>query len=258
MRNLSAIYSNEQYKSLNATARDVFFLIYNQFTLSKKSVSEGKTGWRDDNGIFCYLGQKEIANILGKTDRTVRRAIEALKKAKLITVIERGAKRKAKLYVHEIVKAVKSTPVEIENQQVKEVFEETFGECANNSEAKALNNMAKSTNVESLVEAIQRSKSVEKKKSRISYITKALNSVIKDQDKPEVVKQTKYKKVIRKEQKPNWLKEQSKHGDGWDEAHQKESINKEKTRDDLSKIEYMEKLHQQILSGNFNVIGGNL
>lgn len=250
MKNLSAIYSNEQYKSLNATARDVFFLIYNQFTLSKKSVSEGKINWKDDNGVFCYLGQKEIADILGKTDRTVRRAIEALKKANLITVIERGARRKAKLYVHEIVKAVKQAPVEIEDQQVKETFEETFGECANNSEAKSLNNLLKENEVEHLIEAVKRSKGVEKKRARIKYITKVLNSVIEEANKPkEVTAPAKYTKVIRKEMTPSWLKANN---EAWKNVYNQETKNSNSLDEDLRKIERMKFLQKQLLQQRGN------
>lgn len=249
MRNLSAIYSNEQYKSLNATARDVFFLIYNQYTLSKKSVSKGKTNWRDDNGVFCYLGQKEIADILGKTDRTVRRAIEALKKAKLITVIERGAKRKAKLYVHEIVKAVKSAPVEIEDQQVKEAFEETFGEIANKAEATALNNMLKTNNVEHVVEAIKSSKGVEWKRARISYITRALNTVIEKSNKPKMVAPAKYTKVIRREMTPAWLKANN---ESWKKIYKQETKKSSLSDKDLEKIERMKVLQKQLLEQQEN------
>lgn len=235
MRNLSAIYSNEEYKNLNATARDVFFLIYNQFTLSKKNVSKGNLSWKDDNGVFCYLGQKEIAAILGKADRTVRRAVEALKEAKLITVIERGARRKAKLYIHEVVNTAKNTPVEIEDEQVKRSFEETFGECANNSEAKALNDLSKSNKIEYLAEAIKRSKAVENKKARIKYIARVLASVIEDANKPKIIKPAKSKKIIREEQKPNWLEDQLKNGDGWDKVNQPEQVS-DKIQSTTSKV----------------------
>ncbi len=205
MKNLSAIYTNKAYKTLNPTARDVFFLIYNQFTLSKKSVSEGKTNWKDDNGVFCYLGQKEIAAILGKTDRTVRRAIEALKEAKLITVIERGARKKAKLYVHEIVKSAKPKTVEIKDEQIKTAFEKTFGEKANNLEAKALNELSKDNKTDDLVEAINRSKDVQYKRARIKYIKLTLTTVIEEKSNPKP-QMKKPKRVIREEQVPEWLK----------------------------------------------------
>ena len=253
MRNLSAIYSNEQYKSLNATARDVFFLIYNQFTLSKKSVSEGKTSWRDDNGVFCYLGQKEIANILGKTDRTVRRAIEALKKAKLITVIERGAKRKAKLYVHEIVKAVKSAPVEIEDQQVKEAFEETFEDFIASTTCSTL--FVFSILFKAVASALLAtspkvsSKGVEWKRARISYITRALNTVIEKSNKTNVVVPVKYTKVIRREMTPAWLKANN---ESWKKVYKQETKKSSLSDKDLEKIERMKVLQKQLLEQQGN------
>ena len=51
--------------------------------------------------------------------------------------------------------------------------------------------------------------------------------------------------VIREEQKPDWLEDQSKNGDGWDKVHQKESL-----KTDAEKVERMKELQKQLLSGN--------
>lgn len=203
MKNIYAFYTDEKYKNLTPTAKSVYTLIYNQYTLSLKNINKG---FKDENGVFCFLSQKKIADMLGKTDRTIRRAFSQLKEVGLINVIERGCRKLAKIYVNTISKATKKAPVKIEAVEVKEAFEETFGEKANSSEAKALNDLTKSNKIEDLVEAIKRSKEVIYKNARIKYIKKALVTVIEENKNPIPAKSSQSKRVIRQEKVPSWLK----------------------------------------------------
>ena len=182
MQNMYAFYSDEQYKNLTSTAKSVYTLVYNQYTLSLKNV---KKGFKDDKGVFCFLAQKKIADMLGKSDRTIRRAFKELKEAGLIDVVALGCKKVAKIYVNVASKKPKAKPVEINNTEVKAAFEEVYGETANNKEAKALNELADKNEVTDLVDAIKRSKDVKFKSARISYIKKALVTILKEKNNTE-------------------------------------------------------------------------
>lgn len=197
MSNIYKIYTDERYNDLSFLSKSVYTLIYNQYTLSLSN------GWRDERGVFCYFAQKELAKIFKKSERTIRRAIKELKDADLITVIERGCKKLAKIYV--ICDETKTIPVEIENSEVKTTFEKVYGNIANKKEALALNDLAKKYEIKDLVEAIKRSKEVKFKAARIKYIQKTLASVVEEKNKQEFKVSKLSKKVIRKELTPDWL-----------------------------------------------------
>lgn len=244
MLNFKQLYSNESFKKLTSTEKEVYRILYDQYTLSLHSVNKGNISFKDEEGVFCYFGQKALAELIGVTDRTIRRIFKRLKELSFINVVERGCRRHAKIYVNAITKAKAKSPVAIESAELKEAFETTFGESANNSEAKTLNEMAKSNKIECLVEAVKRSKDVQNKRARIKYITKVLVSVLEEADKPKPTKFNKIKKVIREEMVPEWLNK-----------NQSSRSVEEYTSEDLAKIERMKVLQQQILARSFT--GGN-
>lgn len=233
MKNIYAFYSDEKYKNLNSTAKIVYTLIYNQYTLSLKNA---KKGFEDDKGVFCFLAQKKIADMLGKSDRTIRRAFKQLKEAGLINVVELGCKKVAKIYVNVASKKTNAQPIEINNAEVKTTFEEVYGETANNKEAKALNELADKNETKDLVEAINRSKDVKFKSARIKYIKKTLVSVIEEKHKQEFTPNKLPKKIIRKELVPDWLNKEIQ-----------TNVDRKYTSEELNKIERMKNLQAQIL-----------
>lgn len=192
-------YETKEYRSLNITARDVYFLIFNQFKLSKKN--NAKTGeWQDEIGIYCYLSQKKIAEKLGKSERTIRSAIKKLKEVNFITVVEQGCQRLAKIYVHHIGDKFTVKPPVVDNEEVKDAFENNFNEKINHKEAKGLNALLKKYDIESVINAIKKSVNVRFKKARISYITKVIQSSTKMNNKGDFSG-----KIIRTELVPDWL-----------------------------------------------------
>lgn len=212
-------YETKEYRSLNVTARDVYFQIFNQFKLSKKN--NAKTGeWQDEIGIYCYLSQKKIAEKLGKSERTIRSAIKKLKEVNFITVIEQGCQRLAKIYVHQIEdKSLTIKPPVVENEEVKEAFENNFKEKINHKEAKGLNKLLKKYDVESVISAIKKSVNVRFKKARISYITKVIQSSVNVK-----IEGNFQRKCIRTELIPDWFKSAG-------EVDKKESVTYELTEE---------------------------
>ena len=197
MSNIYKIYTDEKYNDLSFLSKSVYTLIYNQYTLSLSN------GWRDEIGVFCYFAQKDLAKIFKKSERTIRRAIKELKDADLISVVERGCKKLAKIYV--VSDKTRNNKVEIENNEVKEAFEKVYRSSANKKESISLNELSKKYEIRDLVEAIKRSKEVKFKQARIKYIKKTLASVIEEKNKQEFKVNKLSKKVIRKELIPDWL-----------------------------------------------------
>lgn len=230
-------YETKEYRSLNMTARDVYFQIFNQFKLSKKN--NAKTGeWQDEIGIYCYLSQKKIAEKLGKSERTIRSAIKKLKEVNFITVVEQGCQRLAKIYVHHIEdKSIAVKPPVVENEEVKKAFEENFNEKINHKEAKGLNALLKKYDVDSVINAIKKSVNVSFKKARISYITKVIQSSAKMNNKGDFSG-----KIVRTELIPDWFKSVG-------EAEKKSSITYELTEERknlIAKIQDMSLINKDI------------
>ena len=246
MSKIYEIYTKEKYSHLSPLAKSVYTLIHERYTLSLKN-----NDFKDELGVFCCFAQKDLATILNKTDRTIRTAIKALKEVGLITIVERGCKKLAKIYLSGFGK--KQEPVEIENIEVKQAFEDTFNEKANNKEAKALNELSKDNETNDIVEAIKKSSGVEYKGARIKYINKALETVIKEKKEPKIPKLSMPKRVIRQEQVPDWLQVNN---DGWNKIHKQEQQSVENkstlTDEDLAIIERMKQLQAQLLGGKNN------
>lgn len=195
---IADLQQSNEYKSLNLTTRDVYELIYKSFLASAINCEKGNEDWKDELGVFCRYNQSLIAQKLNKSLRTINYAIKKLKELGLIHVVEVGKRQTAKIYVKPIkLEIYDYKEVEIEKEEVKQVFEETFNETANYKESQALNNMIKRYSLDDLVTAIKKSVNVKFKKARINYIEKTIES-LNNQKKST-------KKEIRKEMTPDWL-----------------------------------------------------
>ena len=235
-QHLKQLKESSEFQLLNNTTRQIYELIYRSF-LSSLIKSENCDDWKDEIGVYCRYNQSLLAKKVDKSLRTVSYAFKKLKDMKLIHVVEQGKRQTAKIYVKPVssIKDLEFNEVFIENNEVKEAFEETFNESANYKEAKSLNKMLNIYSLSDLVLAIKKSVNVRFKKARISYITKTIKSLKNQKDLPTG-------RIIRKELVPDWLKSAG-------EADKKESVTYELTEERknlISKIQDMSSLSKDI------------
>lgn len=233
-QHLKQLKESSEFKSLNNTTRQIYELIYRSF-LSSLIKSENCDDWKDDIGVYCRYNQSLLAKKVDKSLRTVSYSFKKLKDMKLIYVVEQGKRQTAKIYVKPINTDLEFNEVFIENNEVKEAFEETFHECANYKEAKELNKMLNIYSLSDLVLAIKKSVNVKFKKARISYITKTIKSLKNQKDSST-------RRIIRKELVPDWLKSAG-------ETDKKESVTYELTEERknlIAKIQDMSSLSKDI------------
>ena len=94
------------FHRVDLAARVVFGLIWDRYRLSVNSVLSGDARWVDDNGdVFCVYSQIELAEHSGLTDRTVRRCLDTLYRAQLLTWEKTGFKGTNRYYPDYYVRA---------------------------------------------------------------------------------------------------------------------------------------------------------
>lgn len=203
-KHLKNLKESSEFQSLNSTTQQIYELIYRSF-LSSLIKSENCDDWKDEIGVYCRYNQSLLAKKVDKSLRTVSYAFKKLKDMKLIHVVEQGKRQTAKIYVKPVssIKDLEFNEVFIENNEVKEAFEETFNESANYKEAHALNNMINLYALADLIVAIRKSVNVKFKKARISYITKTIKSL---KNKSNVS----HPQIKRREIVPDWLNKTEK------------------------------------------------
>ena len=84
----------KEYLGMNNDAKMLYILLSNRHELSEKN------GWVDECGsIYIYFSREEMEKALGRSERTVKKALDALKEHCLIDEVRQGMMRPNKLYV---------------------------------------------------------------------------------------------------------------------------------------------------------------
>lgn len=76
----------DDFAGLDLTARCTFGMIYDRYRLSSYNLTGGDSVWYDwqRGETYCIFTHEELARELGISERTVRRALEALKAANVL------------------------------------------------------------------------------------------------------------------------------------------------------------------------------
>ena len=74
------------FQGLDPVSRMVFGAIWDRYRLSSYSVTGGDGSWFDprEQAVFCVFTQQELAQLVGVSERTIRRSLDMLAADNLI------------------------------------------------------------------------------------------------------------------------------------------------------------------------------
>lgn len=74
------------FEGIDPVSRMVFGVIWDRYRLSCYNAATDPDAWYDENEAqyFCVFNQQELAEIVGVSERTVRRSLEALRDSGLM------------------------------------------------------------------------------------------------------------------------------------------------------------------------------
>lgn len=88
------------FAHIDLVARVVFGLIWDRYRLSVHSHLRGDQRWLDeDSRVYCVYAQDELARHAGISDRTVRRCLDDLRRAGLLSYSKAGLRGVNRYYV---------------------------------------------------------------------------------------------------------------------------------------------------------------
>lgn len=92
------------FAGLDPLSRLVFGLIWDRHRLSRYNVIGGQERWIDADGqVFCLYSQDELAAQAGLSVRTVRRCLDDLRRAQIITWAKSGFRAVNRYYIDHAV-----------------------------------------------------------------------------------------------------------------------------------------------------------
>ena len=86
---------DRKYESLNNDARVIYALLHDRMSLSVKN------GFQDARGYFCLFTQTKLAQMLGRSLPTIRKALKLLEAVGLLLRKRMGLTKPDRLYVFE-------------------------------------------------------------------------------------------------------------------------------------------------------------
>ena len=91
------------FAGLDPVTRMVFGLIYDRLRLSSHNLAGGKQHWYDpvEDREYCVFKQSELAELVGVSERTVRRSLELLRADNLVWWRKATYKGANRYYIHD-------------------------------------------------------------------------------------------------------------------------------------------------------------
>lgn len=96
-----ALVYNPAFKDLSSDELIVYAVLRDRMNLSLISASVDES-FSDENGLYIYYKQKDLAELLGKSERTIRRIIKDLKRHRLIMMLQDNISAPSKIYLANI------------------------------------------------------------------------------------------------------------------------------------------------------------
>ncbi|WP_196606788.1 replication initiator protein A [Pectinatus frisingensis] len=128
-----SLFKNVRYAAMSLNAKVIYAFLKDRFTLSRKN------RWIDDNGdIFLLFSHKAIAELMGVSEATVKRAMNELKEFDLIFVIRQGLQKPNKIYINKI------PPAEQQKDASKEQSADRSRSCKNDQSGSIKNDQSRS------------------------------------------------------------------------------------------------------------------
>ena len=88
------------FAGLDPLSRLVFGLIWDRHRLSRYNVVGGQERWIDrDGNVFCLFSQAELAALSGMSERTVRRCLDDLRRAQIVSWQKSGFRGVNRYYI---------------------------------------------------------------------------------------------------------------------------------------------------------------
>lgn len=94
-----ALIYEEQYRDLSADEILMYTVLRDRLNLSRENAHV----FEDETGLFIYYSQSSLAVILGKSERQIRRYIDALKEHGMILIKQDEIGKPGKIYIKNIV-----------------------------------------------------------------------------------------------------------------------------------------------------------
>lgn len=87
------LLQEEIYADLTDSDILIYSLLRDRLKLSERN------GWEDEHGVYLYYKQAELAKLMRRSERTLRRSFASLRDHGLITSVQQGVGRPLKIYV---------------------------------------------------------------------------------------------------------------------------------------------------------------
>lgn len=94
-----ALIYDDEYRDLSADEVILYAVLRDRINLSK----EHNKSFEDETGLFILYSQSALAVVMGKSERTIRRSIKALKEHKLILIVQDEKGKPGRIYIKNIV-----------------------------------------------------------------------------------------------------------------------------------------------------------
>ncbi len=138
-----SLYTNSRYKDLSDGARCAYTIMLNRMSVSKKN------GWADEKGnIFIIYSVKDLANFMGKSERTISRYKKELEKHGLIYEIRQGLNRPNLIYVLKVEDDMSGQ----KGTKMSDTLSKNNKSNTNNNNNKDTNNLEDTTNDDETVD----------------------------------------------------------------------------------------------------------
>lgn len=138
-----SLYTNSRYKDLSDGARCAYTIMLNRMSVSKKN------NWCDEKGnIFIIYSVKDLANFMGKSERTISRYKKELEKHGLIYEIRQGLNRPNLIYVLKVEDDMSGQ----KGTKMSDTLSKNNKSNTNNNNNKDTNNLEDTTNDDETVD----------------------------------------------------------------------------------------------------------